>query len=209
MSQSLRWYPMLALGSFIAEDNAGAVFVAPMLANGERSTYEGEIVVLEADSREVDPALDAQSRRFLLVGKIADAFRSVLRSWLTESQLVEVDRRNKAESNPAICHSHDFCDANMAMLEAVERLIGRDMNIGDDDDNALFNDAWTQAQADGFATWTPTADDLAQLEQVAKNAELGVAEETDAKWLRLFVDRCKAVAVPGPFDASTDGDRPK
>jgi hypothetical protein len=211
MTQALRWYPMLALGSFVAEDPTGSVFVAPMLANGERSTYEGEIVPLDADSRELDPALDARTRRFLMVGKIADGFRSVLRSWLTETQLLEIDARNALEPGGSqVCHSHDFCDSNMAMLEAVEKVIGREMNIGDDEDNALFNDAWSLAFVDGFSSYTPTADDLPQLQQVAANADLGVAEAVDAKWLRLFCDRLSArLVTPAPFDPATDGDRPK
>ncbi len=199
---------MPSLGSFVADDN-GTILVAPMNANGTRSTYEGEIVEVGADSRETEPEVLEKTKRYLLVGQIADGFRSVLRSWLTESQLVEIDRRNREEKNDDICHTHDFCDSNMAMLEAVERSIGRDMNIGEDEDNALFNDAWTLAKADGFSGSAPTEDDLEQLQQIAADADLGIADEKAGDWLRRFVDRLKAQAVPGPFDPATDGDRPK
>lgn len=213
MTQSLRWYPMLALGSFVAQDSTGAVYVAPMLANGERSTYDGEIVVLEEDTREADPALDAQTRRFLLVGQIADGFRSVLRSWLSESDLLEVDRRNKAEKSDSVCHTHDFCDSNMAMLEAFEKVTGRPLFVDGvipDENSDLFNDAWEVAKVDGFSSWAPSDEDLAQLEQISANADLGVAHETDAKWLRLFVDRVRAgLVTPAPFDPSSDADRRK
>lgn len=205
-----RWYVLASFGSFVAEAEGGTLLVAPMNANGSRSTFEGEIVALGEDTRAEDPAHAKVVARAILVGKIADQFRAVLRSWLSEAECLEVDARNRKEKNENICHTHDFCDSNEAMLQALETITGREMNIGNDDDNALFNDAWSLAKDDGFSTYRPMDEDLANLEQVAANAELGIAEPTDAKWLRLFADRLRArLIAPAPFDPSTDAERQK
>lgn len=213
MTQNLRWYPFAAIGSFVAQDLA-TVLVAPMLADGRRSTYEGEIVGLDEDTRANDEALDAQTRRWVEVGKLADGFRSVLRSWLTEAQLIEIQIRNNREATGSeVCHTHDFCDSNMAMFDAFKIALGREMVLGEgadaDRDSELFNDAWGLAKSEGFATWTASAEDLASLERIAQNAEVGVALTADAATLRLLVDRFKSTPAPAPFDPSSDGDRPK
>lgn len=212
MTQNLRWYPMPSLGSFVADDN-GTVLVAPMNADGTRSTYSEEVVALGDDSRTDDPALDAQTRRFLLVGQLADGFRSVLRAWLTEAQLVEVDARNRAQENENICHTHDFCDSNMAMFDAFTQVVGRDMVLDSNDpkwseDSALFNDAWSLAKADGFAA-TPALE-LEILEKVAQKITVDMGDYDNASALRLLSDRLKRQLVaPAPYDGSDDAERVK
>lgn len=59
---------------------------------------------------------------------LAREFSATLREWLRPDELAEVVKRNKAETNNYICHSHDFCDANMAMLEAMETVVGIDVD---------------------------------------------------------------------------------
>lgn len=53
---------------------------------------------------------------------VAVAFSKVLRGWLTKDQMVKVLALNKREKNPMVCHSHDFCDANMAMDAAIKKV---------------------------------------------------------------------------------------
>lgn len=45
-------------------------------------------------------------------------FSSQLRKELGLDQLQEIIELNAAEPDPSICHSHDFTDANVVMLEA-------------------------------------------------------------------------------------------
>lgn len=52
--------------------------------------------------------------------RYADAFSAVIRSCLTEAELEEVNRRNRFQLDHNICHSHDFCDANQAFIDAME-----------------------------------------------------------------------------------------
>lgn len=76
------------------------------------------------------------------VYKLAVRFVEQLQIWLTDEQLVEAAARNKAETNPLICHSHDFCDANQAMIDAV----GSEFE-NSDQQNKLMAAAWNQARA--------------------------------------------------------------
>ena len=56
-----------------------------------------------------------------LITQAAINFSNILRRWLTPEQMAQVIERNMAR-HPGVCHSHDFCDANMAMDEAWNNL---------------------------------------------------------------------------------------
>jgi hypothetical protein len=85
---------------------------------------------------------------------LANAFVAVLTEWLTPEQMFQVRRRNAQRTSELVCHSHDFCDANMAMDQAFKKVIGRDpldyLNHDeegsmDEADVALWNAAWEYA----------------------------------------------------------------
>lgn len=77
--------------------------------------------------------------------KIAVKFCENIGAWLDDEQIAEVNRRNASEANPNICHSHDFCDANQAMIDAV----GEEF-YNSDPQNANINEAWMMAKSWGF-----------------------------------------------------------
>ena len=56
---------------------------------------------------------------------IAEVFAAIVREWLTAAEFAEMRRLNAAETEPNVCHSHDYCDANIAMDEAFRRVLGR------------------------------------------------------------------------------------
>jgi len=78
--------------------------------------------------------------------RIAIMLRKVLREWMTPAEFAEMRRRNKADHNPLVCHSHDFCDANEAMLEAFRIAVGREADVDNEADCALWNAAWNLAR---------------------------------------------------------------
>tara|TARA_R110000824_G_scaffold116093_3_gene267418 strand:- start:953 stop:1270 length:318 start_codon:yes stop_codon:yes gene_type:complete len=91
---------------------------------------------------------------------IADNFRQVLQGWLSPVELRCVDDDNSRETSPYVCHSHDHCDANMAMVEAMERFdlpwpTDEDGEIRDEEYSeahcALWNEAWEIAMRSGFS----------------------------------------------------------
>jgi hypothetical protein len=56
--------------------------------------------------------------------QLARAFSRHLRATLTTRELAEVIARNKTVTSPSVCHSHDFCDANVVALGALAELFG-------------------------------------------------------------------------------------
>lgn len=90
---------------------------------------------------------------------LALAFATVLHEWLDEDEIKQVVERNGTEAYTDYCASHDFCDANMAMLEAIQTLAGLtddsaalNAQTEGDPDNRLWNDAWSLAKEAGFST---------------------------------------------------------
>lgn len=77
--------------------------------------------------------------------QIAKEFCQILNWWLNAEEMAEVVRRNTAETNSNICHSHDFCDANEAMIVAFE-------NYGStwDGNEHMADRAWNLAKSVGF-----------------------------------------------------------
>lgn len=78
---------------------------------------------------------------------LADRFAFELRGWLSRREWDEVLARNAREpADSAVCHSHDFCDANMAMDEAFAVVVGRTPDTGSDADAKLWSAAWADAK---------------------------------------------------------------
>lgn len=86
--------------------------------------------------------------------RLAAEFSRLLREALTAKQMALVVKRNLTNW-PTVCASHDFCDANMVMGDAFERLMGRELSLPlttrkGQRDAELWNKAWDIAKAGGF-----------------------------------------------------------
>jgi len=77
--------------------------------------------------------------------QIAKEFCQILNWGLNAEEMAEVVRRNAEETNPNICHSHDFCDANEAMIVAFENY-----ELDPIENMELCNKAWNLAKSVGF-----------------------------------------------------------
>lgn len=84
------------------------------------------------------------------IAALSQAFADVVRSWCTAEEFAEIRRRNATPEYIAACASHDFMDSNMAMLEAFESVIGREMDLTAETDIALMNAAWFQARKESL-----------------------------------------------------------
>src|SRR3972149_3384059 len=82
---------------------------------------------------------------------VAREFSRLLLAEIGNKKFREVVKRNKLEKDKGICHSHDFCDANMVMQDAF-KIIG--MNLERDYPDMLqnqvivkmWNAAWDMAK---------------------------------------------------------------
>jgi hypothetical protein len=82
------------------------------------------------------------------VETIAEAFAANLRQRLSPADHAEMKRRNRtnAYEKSGSCASHDFCDANMEMAAAFQRIEGREFDTTSDADHAVWNQAWEIAR---------------------------------------------------------------
>ncbi len=89
---------------------------------------------------------------YMLVGRsgwIADEFTLRMRRYLTRDQWREMVARNAAYAaagDHAVCASHEFCDANVFMIEAFRAVVGRFAQANSDADADLINKAWGWAK---------------------------------------------------------------
>lgn len=71
--------------------------------------------------------------------------------WNPDAVMDEIRQRNRDETDPGICHSHDFLDANKTMALAME-FTGMDPLDQDpqrcDQARTIWNAAWTMAVAE-------------------------------------------------------------
>lgn len=81
---------------------------------------------------------------------LARLFSEGLKEALTYQEFSQVLDRNAHETNPGVCHTHDFIDANMIMSDAFVAMAGHEVDGNSDDDVDLWNAAWDIAKAAKF-----------------------------------------------------------
>lgn len=84
-----------------------------------------------------------------LVAAIAAKFTKDLMSYMTAHQWSEMCAKlHEARYQYPICPSHDYCDANEFMNDAMEALTGQDHDPDSQWQADLWNAAWDHASAD-------------------------------------------------------------
>ena len=76
------------------------------------------------------------------VEDLAREFSERLKQTLSAEELNELVLRNRIETTPNICHSHDFCDANMLLHEVFIR---HGMDIADEGGRERWGELWDAA----------------------------------------------------------------
>lgn len=98
----------------------------------------------EDPGRKVRPAPMQDEQLAMALGQ---RFATKLREAIGAKNFRAMQKRNAKETSQGICHSHDFCDANMVMLEAMQEL-RPDLAALDCNTEAFcapFNAAWEWA----------------------------------------------------------------
>src|SRR3990167_3393949 len=83
---------------------------------------------------------------------LALTFSHVLKNWLTKDEILQVIFLNEQEISSGICHTHDFCDANQAMIDAFIKLFNCTPEMQNDNDVDIINAAWEMAKKERFYT---------------------------------------------------------
>lgn len=84
--------------------------------------------------------------------EIARQFVVNLEAELTAQEMAEIRQRNAKPAYSACCATHDFCDANMPMLVAIETVTGQPFNPSAEAQAAICNAAWDIAKRDYLTT---------------------------------------------------------
>jgi hypothetical protein len=80
------------------------------------------------------------------ISDLADTFLRKLRQRLGDDVMRAITSLNADEPDPGVCHSHDYCDANVIMDEAFVVVFGRSSRACSDRDAALWTRAWDLAK---------------------------------------------------------------
>lgn len=79
--------------------------------------------------------------------QLAKEFAFLIRKWLTDEELEMVNALNTDVSN--ICATHDFCDPNQAMIDALT-ILGITADVQNEEQVVLMNKAWEIAKTNNF-----------------------------------------------------------
>ncbi len=81
--------------------------------------------------------------------ELAIDFSRLLLLRLGPDKVRKINRLNREEKDPHVCHSHDFCDANEIMDEAQENL---KLNLAVDSEEGarIWSEAWDIAVRNNF-----------------------------------------------------------
>lgn len=83
--------------------------------------------------------------------RLAREFGSRIQEALSRAQFRAAVDANKADGYESpICHTHDYCDSNVCMLQAFESTFGREPDSASEADAATINEAWQIAKAADF-----------------------------------------------------------
>ncbi len=82
--------------------------------------------------------------------KLAKEFSAILRSWLTPEQLTEINQKNETAAYTNADATHDYCDPNQAMIDAFEKVFGKEIDFQSDEDSEIINTAWALARKNKF-----------------------------------------------------------
>lgn len=78
--------------------------------------------------------------------ELCDKFCRILNEWLPPQSIAEINRLNDSPEYEGCCATHDFCDPNQAMADALEEFgLHFDPKMCD-----LINEAWELAKQRGF-----------------------------------------------------------
>ena len=87
--------------------------------------------------------------RIELAVDIARQFSGRIQTAISADQFKTVVELNLQETNQDVCHSHDFVDADVIMLEAFASVLD-ECDLQNEDDLELLNVAWTIAREANF-----------------------------------------------------------
>lgn len=81
----------------------------------------------------------------IFINSLSKVFLYTLKNRISKQDFEAACQRNAVQQQPNICHSHDFCDANMVMAQAFEAASGIKVDIENDNQRYIWTSAWRLA----------------------------------------------------------------
>lgn len=123
---------------------------------------------------------------------LARKFSTFLAEAIGEESIREAVDRNRSQKHSGICHSHDFCDANMVMESAFEEVIGRSQFNAEghisEEDMRLWNAAWDLAKEREFFLYGNETLDADELDTILFLARRGMSGRITAREITILVE---------------------
>ena len=95
--------------------------------------------------------MDSELKAPPTLDSLAMEFCDALRATLTPEQMEQVAALNSAATSSAVCHSHDFCDANLVLYEVFMRhSMDPVSEEGMERHGALWDQVWNLAKSREF-----------------------------------------------------------
>lgn len=121
------------------------------------SLTEGTKVYIDDDGMCLKSTLDPDE--WLEVGghtplpsaeELARTFSAIIRKWLSQAELLNVIYLNGTAEYANCCATHNYCDPNQAMIDALEQFGVYGFDANDEELTALINEAWSLARKRNF-----------------------------------------------------------
>jgi hypothetical protein len=81
---------------------------------------------------------------------VAAKFCEIIKEWIGTLGVAKVVELNAEDPDKSVCHSHDFCDANQAMIDACEAYGIKFSTEDGSDFDKVCDKAWAVAKKAGF-----------------------------------------------------------
>jgi len=102
-----------------------------------------EMSVFKQENETMKGRMQMNKNKKVTAVAVAKVFCQLIRAELGD-KMQDVVARNRGESDSDVCHTHDYCDANMVMASAM-RAVGIPCSS-----NELWNSSWDIAKAAEF-----------------------------------------------------------
>lgn len=85
-----------------------------------------------------------------IIEHISAKFSEIVRTEFNGQELDNVNELNKHSDYKECCATQDYCDANELMAAAFEYVMKREINLQDQNDIELWNNAWDMSKENQF-----------------------------------------------------------
>lgn len=134
---------------------------------------------------------------------LAIEFSKILHEWLNQDTIDQINSLNEAQEDKDICHSHDFCDANMAMNEAFQKVYGRGLNLGAEEELSITSKSWKLAKENEFDFCLFRHNELQPEELKQVLSKYSQESEMEYEELERMLNECNSIGYT--FEYYLDG----